>query len=147
MRAAHETCMRPTYFVPETKTIGALFWEMQASNQHVAIVVDEYSSTPGIVTIELLMEQMVGPVADELARTAKEFQTIDENTVQVDGGMSVSEANEELGIRNTPKVATRRLPATSSAASATSPRRVSRSRATASRWWWRKSAATRSRAS
>ena len=94
-----ETCMRPTYFVPETKTIGALFWEMQAGNQHVAIVVDEYGGTAGIVTIELLMEQMVGPVADELARTAKEFQTIDENTVQVDGGMSVSEANEELGLR------------------------------------------------
>jgi CBS domain containing-hemolysin-like protein len=72
---------------------------MQAGNQHVAIVVDEYGGTAGIVTIELLMEQMVGPVADELARTAKEFQTIDENTVQVDGGMSVSEANEELGLR------------------------------------------------
>ena len=93
-----EECMRPTYFVPETKAVGALFWEMQAGAQHMAIVVDEYGGTAGIVTIELLMEEMVGPVAEELARMPREFQTIDENTVQVDGGMSVSEANEELDL-------------------------------------------------
>jgi len=93
-----EECMRPTYFVPETKPVGALFWEMQAGAQHMAIVVDEYGGTAGIVTIELLMEEMVGPVAEELARMPREFQTIDENTVQVDGGMSVSEANEELDL-------------------------------------------------
>jgi len=91
-----ESCLRPTYFVPETKTVGALFWEMQAGSQHMAVVVDEYGGTAGIVTIEILLEQMVGPVADEFARTEKEFQAIDENIVQVDGGMSVSEANEEL---------------------------------------------------
>ncbi len=93
-----EECMRPTYFVPETKPVGALFWEMQAGAQHMAIVVDEYGGTAGIVTIELLMEEMVGPVAEELTRMPREFQTIDENTVQVDGGMSVSEANEELDL-------------------------------------------------
>ena len=94
-----ESCLRPTYFVPETKTVGALFWEMQAGKQHMAVVVDEYGGTAGIVTIELLLEQMVGPVADELARAEKEFQAIDENTAQVDGGMSVSEANEELDLK------------------------------------------------
>lgn len=92
------SCMRPTYFVPETKPVGALFREMQAYNQHMAIVVDEYGGTAGIVTIELLLEEMVGPVAEEEARLPKEFQAIDEHTSSVDGGMSVWDANEELGL-------------------------------------------------
>ena len=94
-----ESCIRPTYFVPETKPVGALFREMQAQNQHMAIVVDEYGGTAGIVTIELLLEEMVGPVAEEEARVPKEFQPIDERTASVDGGMSVWDANEELGLR------------------------------------------------
>ena len=93
-----ESCMRPTYFVPETKPVGALFAELQASNNHMAVVVDEYGGTAGIATIELLLEEMVGTVSDELANLPKEFQAIDEKTVRVDGGMSVSEANEELGL-------------------------------------------------
>jgi putative hemolysin len=91
--------MRPTYFVPETKPAGALFQEMQAQNQHMAIVVDEFGGTAGIVTIELLLEEMVGPVAEEQAGVAKEFEPIDEQTSSVDGGMSVWDANEELGLR------------------------------------------------
>jgi putative hemolysin len=93
-----ESCMRPTYFVPETKPAGAAFREMQAQNQHMAIVVDEYGGTAGIITIELLLEEMVGPVAEEEAGTAKEFEPIDESTSSVDGGMSVWDANEELGL-------------------------------------------------
>jgi putative hemolysin len=91
--------MRPTYFMPETKPVGALFREMQARNQHMAIVVDEFGGTAGIVTIELLLEEMVGPVAEEEAGVEKEFQAIDERTSSVDGGMSVWDANEELGLR------------------------------------------------
>jgi putative hemolysin len=91
--------MRPTYFVPETKPVGAAFREMQAQNQHMAIVVDEYGGTAGIVTIELLLEEMVGPVAEEEAGVPKEFEPIDERTSSVDGGMSVWDANEELGLR------------------------------------------------
>jgi putative hemolysin len=90
--------VRSTYFVPETKPIGDLFWEMQSAGQQMAIVIDEYGGTAGIVTAELLLEAMVGPVADELRGAIKEFQPIDEKTVQVDAGMSVSEANEELGL-------------------------------------------------
>jgi putative hemolysin len=89
--------MRPTYFVPETKPVGVLFHEMQSMNQHMAIVVDEYGGTAGIVTIELLMEEMVGPVAE--AESPREFQSIDEKTSSVDGGMSVWDANEELGLQ------------------------------------------------
>ena len=95
-----ETCMRPTFFVPETKTDRRpLLGDAGAGTSTMAIVVDEYGGTAGIVTIELLMEEMVGRVADELAPDGSEFEAIDEHTVQVDGGMSISEANEELGLR------------------------------------------------
>lgn len=88
--------MRPAYFVPETKLLGELFVEMQEQRQQMAIIVDEYGGTAGIVTLELLLEEMVGPLTDELGQPAEEFKAIDERTVRVDGGMSVDEAREEL---------------------------------------------------
>jgi len=101
-RASDETpidgFMRPAYFVPETKLVGQLFVELQERRQHVAIIVDEYGGTAGIVTLELLLEEMVGRVSDELGGLEAEFQTIDERTVRVDGGMAVHEAREELGL-------------------------------------------------
>ena len=93
-----ESRLRSTYFIPETKTVGSLFWEMQSTNQHMAVVVDEYGGTAGILTIELLMEEMVGPVFEQLAHQPPEFESIDEHTASVDGGMSVSDANDELGL-------------------------------------------------
>ena len=99
-RATAETAMdelmRPAYFVPETKPVGTLFLEMQERRQQLAVIVDEYGGTAGIVTLELLLEEMVGRLGDELAEPEREFQTIDERTVHVDGGMSVHEAREEL---------------------------------------------------
>ena len=88
--------MRPAYFVPETKLVGALFLEMQERRQQMTIIVDEFGGTAGVVTLELLLEEMVGRVGDELAGLGQEFQTIDEQTVRVDGGMGVHEAREEL---------------------------------------------------
>ncbi len=88
--------MRPAYFVPETKLVGALFVEMQEQRQQMAIIVDEYGGTAGIVTLELLLEEMVGHVVDELGQPVREFQAIDERTMRVDGGMSVDEARDEL---------------------------------------------------
>ena len=99
-RATAETAMdelmRPAYFVPETKPVGTLFLEMQERRQQLAVIIDEYGGTAGIVTLELLLEEMVGRLGDELAEPEREFQTIDERTVHVDGGMSVHEAREEL---------------------------------------------------
>ena len=88
--------MRPAYFVPETKLLGELFVEMQEKRQQMAIIVDEYGGTAGIVTLELLLEEMVGRLTDELGQPVEEFKTIDERTVRVDGGMSVDEARDEL---------------------------------------------------
>jgi putative hemolysin len=91
-----ETCMRGAFFVPETKAIGPLFWEMQRDGHQMAIVVDEYGGTAGIVTTELLLEEIVGELGDELRPGEREFEAVDERTVQVEGGMSIHDANEEL---------------------------------------------------
>ncbi len=90
--------MRPALFVPETTFIGALFYEMRRSQNHMAIIVDEYGGTAGIVTLETLLEEMVGRVADEMATPEVEFEKIGEEQYDVDGGMSVFEIRQDLGI-------------------------------------------------
>jgi putative hemolysin len=93
-----DSLIRPTIFVPESKRIGELFTEMQEAGSQMAVVADEYGGIDGIVTMEQLLEQVVGHFGDELARRAKEFQAIDEYTYEVDGGMRIEEVNEELGL-------------------------------------------------
>lgn len=93
-----ETVMRPAYFVPETKLVGELFREMQANHSQMAIAVDEYGGTAGIVTLEQLLEEMVGNVGDELHPPEPEIVSIDEQTVEVEGTLSIAEAREELGL-------------------------------------------------
>ena len=93
-----ESMIRPALFIPETKLVSALFWEMQSQHQQMAIVVDEYGGVAGIVTVEMLLEEMVGRVVDELATGDEEFLAIDEKTTRIDGGMSVYDVREELGL-------------------------------------------------
>ena len=95
---AIDLLVRPAHFVPETKLVGQLFVEMQERRQQMSIIVDEYGGTAGVVTIELLLEEMVGPVGDELGRPEREFHAIDERTFRVDGGLSVHEAREDLEV-------------------------------------------------
>lgn len=90
--------IRPAYFTPETKRISELFTEMRDKNYRMAIVVDEYGGTAGIVSLSRLMEEIVGPVGDELAEAEREYESINEYTFQIDGGMRIEEANEELGL-------------------------------------------------
>ncbi len=89
---------RPTHFVPESKPIGELFAEMQATGNQTAIIVDEYGGTAGLVTLEQLAEEIVGSLGDELTRVKKKFEAIDINTFQIDGGMRLEQANEELDL-------------------------------------------------
>lgn len=90
--------VREATFVPETKLISALFFQMQAERQQMAIVVDEYGGVAGIVTLESMIEEMVGLVGDELEMGSEEFDAIDENTTRVDGGMTIYDVRDELGI-------------------------------------------------
>jgi putative hemolysin len=90
--------VRPAYFAPETKPIGELFNEMRDKNFRMSVLVDEYGGTAGVVSLSRLMEEIVGPVGDELASAEKDFESINENTFQVDGGMRIDEANEQMGI-------------------------------------------------
>ena len=90
--------IRDSYFVPETKRIAELFNEMRQSGNQMAIAADEYGGLAGLVTLKRLSEEVVGPVGEEGAGPEEEYETIDQNTFQVDGGMSVDEVNEELGI-------------------------------------------------
>ena len=90
--------VRPAYFTPETKPISELFIEMRDKNYRMTVVVDEYGGTAGIVSLSRLVEEIVGPVGDELAAAEKEYEAINEYTFQVDGGMRIEEANEEMGL-------------------------------------------------
>jgi putative hemolysin len=90
--------IRPTYFAPETKRISELFTEMKDKNYRMTVVVDEFGGTAGIVSLSGLMEEIVGPVGDELAAIERDYEPIDEYTFSVDGGMRIEEANEEMGL-------------------------------------------------
>ncbi len=93
-----EGVIRPATFIPETKLVSALFWQMQDERQQMAVVVDEYGGVAGVVTLELLLEEMVGRVVDELGQPSEEFSAIDEHTTRVDGGMSLYDLREELDV-------------------------------------------------
>jgi putative hemolysin len=95
---AIDDLIRPAYFTPETKRISELFTEMRDKNYRMCVVVDEYGGTAGVVSLSRLMEEIVGPVGDELAEAEKEYEVVDEYTFQIDGGMRIEEANEELGL-------------------------------------------------
>ncbi len=89
---------RPAFFVPESKRVGKLFAEMQAKNIQIAIVIDEFGGTAGMVTLEELTHQIVGHLGDELGQERPLVETIDEHTVQIDAQMRVQEINEQLGV-------------------------------------------------
>ncbi len=88
--------IRPAYFAPETKRISDLFHEMRDKNFRMSVIIDEHGGTAGIVSLSRLMEEIVGPVGDEYSAAEKEFEPINENTFQVDGGMRIDEINTEL---------------------------------------------------
>lgn len=90
--------VRPVLFVPETKRITHLFAEMQSQGYPMVVVIDEFGVTSGIVTMEQLVGEIVGEMGDELVKADKDFEIIDDRTIQIDGGMHVEEANQELGL-------------------------------------------------
>lgn len=89
--------MRPIYFVPDSKMIDEIFRELQKNKMYMAAVVDEYGGTAGILTIEDLMEQIVGNIFDEYdGEEEEDFTPIDENTQMVDGTVSLMEVERKF---------------------------------------------------
>jgi CBS domain containing-hemolysin-like protein len=89
--------MRPPFFVPRTKPLRDLLREFRAQQVHMAVVLDEYGGTSGLVTTEDIVEQIVGDIADEYERPEpQELRRIDERTVEVDARMAVADLNREL---------------------------------------------------
>ena len=90
--------LRPAYFVPETKLVGQLFAELREGGQQMAIVIDQFGSVAGLVTLKSLLEVIVGPVGEEGEPAREEFYAVGENVYEVDAGMGIQEANDELGL-------------------------------------------------
>jgi putative hemolysin len=89
--------LRAPYVVPETKDLGALLAEFRAQNQHMAIVVDEYGAMQGIVTLEDLLEEIVGEIEDEFDLPDEGVEQVDDRTIRIDGTFPIDDFNERFG--------------------------------------------------
>jgi len=91
-----ESLVRPAYMVPETKDLGALLTEFRRTNQHMAIVIDEYGSMEGIATLEDLLEEIVGEIEDEFDLPDETVEHVDESTIRIDGTFPIDDFNEQF---------------------------------------------------
>jgi putative hemolysin len=93
-----EELLRPPYFVPETKDLASLLADFRRTKNHLAIVVDEYGAMQGIVTLEDLLEEIVGDIEDEFDLPDESVERVDESTVRVHGTFPVDDFNEQFGV-------------------------------------------------
>jgi Hemolysins and related proteins containing CBS domains len=89
--------LRPAYFVPETKKVDDLLREMQQRRIHMAIVVDEYGGTAGLVTVEDILEEIVGEIQDEYDAEEPSFEQVGEGEYILDARMNLDDVNDLLG--------------------------------------------------
>ena len=90
--------LREPYFVPDTKRISELLAELRTRNVHLAIILDEFGGTEGLVTLEDLLEQIVGDIYDEYDLPEPDFTVTPEGDVLIDGGAGIDEVNERFGM-------------------------------------------------
>ncbi|MGQ0618164.1 MAG: hemolysin family protein [Acidimicrobiia bacterium] len=90
--------MREARFVPETKKLASLLREMQAQRNHLAVVVDEYGGTAGLVTMEDLLEELVGEIVDEYDEEEGAIEELASGDVRVTARMNIDDLNERLGL-------------------------------------------------
>ena len=90
--------MRKPFFIPETKNTRELFQEMQKTKNHIAIVIDEYGGTSGLITMEDLIEEILGNIFDEYDEVEEEIEKIDDNAFIIDGLANIDDIEEELHI-------------------------------------------------
>ncbi len=92
-----EEILRPAYVVPETKNLAVLLGEFRRTNQHLAVVIDEYGSMQGIVTLEDVLEEIVGEIEDEYDLPDDSIVILDDGRVRIDGTYPIDDFNEEFG--------------------------------------------------
>lgn len=90
--------MREAYYVPETKPIDEIFKELQKNKMQMAIVVDEYGGTSGLLTMEDILEELVGNIFDEYDDVEIEYNKIDENTYMVEGSIPLYELKKIIDV-------------------------------------------------
>ncbi len=91
--------LRDAYFVPETKPLRTLLHEFQSRKLHIAVVLDEYGGTAGIVTLEDIIEELVGEITDEYEETpAEPIKKIDQNTIEADARTYIDDLNDEFDL-------------------------------------------------
>ena len=95
--------MREVYFVPENKPINELFKELQKSKHQIAIVLDEYGGTAGLITMEDIIEELVGNIFDEYDDEELDYEKIDDNTFRISGSVSIYELRRILEIEDIPE--------------------------------------------
>jgi putative hemolysin len=91
-----EELVRPAHMVPETKDLAALLTEFRRTNQHLAIVIDEYGAMEGIVTLEDLLEEIVGEIEDEFDLPDESIEQVDDHTIRIDGTFPIDDFNEQF---------------------------------------------------
>ncbi len=90
--------MKEAYYVPETKQVNELFGEMRKHKKQIAIVIDEYGGTSGIVTMEDILEEIVGEIYDEYDEVENKYEKLDDNTYILDGNISIYDLEKVLNI-------------------------------------------------
>ncbi|HZC69803.1 MAG TPA: hemolysin family protein [Jatrophihabitans sp.] len=93
-----EEVMRPVTYVPESKPVDELLREMQAARSHIAVVIDEYGGTAGIVTIEDILEEIVGEITDEYDVERAPIERLDERSARVTARLAVEDLGELFGV-------------------------------------------------
>jgi len=88
--------LRPPYVVPETKDLAALLADFRRTKQHMAIVVDEYGATQGIVTLEDVLEEIVGEIEDEFDLPDERVERVDDHRIRIAGTFSIDDFNEQF---------------------------------------------------
>ena len=88
--------MKEAYFVSQSKLINELFKELQKNKKHIAIIVDEYGGTAGLITMEDILEEIVGDIYDEYDEIEEEYEKIDDKTYIISGSMPIYDVNKLL---------------------------------------------------
>ena len=93
-----KSMLRPAYLVPETKNVDALLFELQKEKQHLAILIDEFGGFSGIVSVEDIVEQIIGDIDDEFDEEDRIIEKISDNCFVVDGNVYLDDLYDETGI-------------------------------------------------